>query len=229
MINTTNNDITDIVIDNTSVNTVYLGSELVWEKNTSLPYDSQIEWLGFTASRYILSGVSATLNYSAEINFSPNSSDLVVFGSRYSATSRNFSVMCGADLIYADFGNYNNTRCTLSTTISDGHWYKVTMSKNKRRIEDLNTGVYAEQTTAYSTSFTTPQQLRIGGKGSNFPSSYTGFSGKFGKISIWNGSTLVRDFIPVRVGTVGYLWDNVTKALFGNSGSGSFTLGPDVT
>ncbi len=36
------------------------------------------------------------------------------------------------------------------------------------------------------------------------------------------------DFIPVRVGQVGYLYDRVTRKLYGNAGTGSFTLGPDV-
>lgn len=44
---------------------------------------------------------------------------------------------------------------------------------------------------------------------------------------IWNGGALVRDFIPVRVGQVGYMYDKVSGELFGNSGSGSFTLGND--
>lgn len=37
------------------------------------------------------------------------------------------------------------------------------------------------------------------------------------------------DFIPVRIGTKGYLYDKVSKRLFGNAGTGSFTLGPDIT
>ncbi len=40
--------------------------------------------------------------------------------------------------------------------------------------------------------------------------------------------TLVRDYIPVRVGTTGYMYDNVSGELFGNNGPGSFVLGPDV-
>lgn len=38
---------------------------------------------------------------------------------------------------------------------------------------------------------------------------------------------LVRDFIPARVGTTGYLYDKVSGQLFGNAGTGSFILGPD--
>ena len=40
--------------------------------------------------------------------------------------------------------------------------------------------------------------------------------------------TFAFDFIPVRVGQVGYLYDRVSGELFGNNGSGQFTLGPDV-
>ena len=44
---------------------------------------------------------------------------------------------------------------------------------------------------------------------------------------IWDGSTLVRDFIPVRKGTTGYMYDKVSGNLFGNSGTGDFILGND--
>ncbi len=36
------------------------------------------------------------------------------------------------------------------------------------------------------------------------------------------------DMIPVRVGSVGYMYDKVSKTLFGNAGSGSFILGNDI-
>ena len=41
------------------------------------------------------------------------------------------------------------------------------------------------------------------------------------------GSTLVRDFQPVRKNGVGYLSDKVSGQLFGNAGTGAFTIGPD--
>lgn len=40
--------------------------------------------------------------------------------------------------------------------------------------------------------------------------------------------TLVRDFIPVRIGAIGYMYDQVTGQLFENSGPDAFTLGPDI-
>ena len=45
---------------------------------------------------------------------------------------------------------------------------------------------------------------------------------------ITKGGVLVRDFVPVRVGQVGYLYDEVSGQLFGNAGTGSFLYGNDV-
>jgi len=45
---------------------------------------------------------------------------------------------------------------------------------------------------------------------------------------IYDHGTLVRDLIPVRIGQVGYMFDRVTRQMFGNIGTGSFILGPDV-
>jgi hypothetical protein len=45
---------------------------------------------------------------------------------------------------------------------------------------------------------------------------------------IYRSEQLVRDFIPVRVGQTGYLYDKVSRKLFGNSGTGDFILGNDV-
>ena len=47
---------------------------------------------------------------------------------------------------------------------------------------------------------------------------------------MWDGEdNLMADFIPVRVGTVGYMYDRVSVQLFGNSGTGAFIIGPDKT
>lgn len=53
------------------------------------------------------------------------------------------------------------------------------------------------------------------------------FKGRCYYFKMWNGSTAMLDCIPVRVGTVGYMYDKVSKQLFGNAGTGSFILGAD--
>ena len=47
---------------------------------------------------------------------------------------------------------------------------------------------------------------------------------------IYDGNTLVRDFIPIKTTTNIYgLWDKVNKAFYKNAGTGAFTGGPAVT
>lgn len=46
--------------------------------------------------------------------------------------------------------------------------------------------------------------------------------------SIKNNWTLILNFIPVRIGTTGYMYDTVSGELFGNAGTGDFILGPDI-
>lgn len=45
---------------------------------------------------------------------------------------------------------------------------------------------------------------------------------------IYDGNLLVRDFIPVRNGNIGYMYDKVTRRLFGSINKYKFTLGNDV-
>lgn len=54
-------------------------------------------------------------------------------------------------------------------------------------------------------------------------------AGKIYACTIAEGNTFVRDYIPVRVETIGCLYDRVSGALFYSSGSTGFTCGPDVT
>ena len=42
-------------------------------------------------------------------------------------------------------------------------------------------------------------------------------------------SSLVADFIPIRKGNIGYMFDRVSGELFGNAGAGDFIIGPDKT
>lgn len=54
------------------------------------------------------------------------------------------------------------------------------------------------------------------------------FKGKILIFQLWDSNDdLVFDGIPVRVGQVGYIYDRVSGELFGNTGTGSFLVGPD--
>jgi len=53
---------------------------------------------------------------------------------------------------------------------------------------------------------------------------------KIKSVEMYDGSTLVRNYISVRKNGVGYLYDKVSGQLFGNANStGAFTYGNDKT
>lgn len=55
-------------------------------------------------------------------------------------------------------------------------------------------------------------------------------SAKLYSCQIYDGDTLVRDFIPIKTTTNAYgLWDKVNKVFYPNAGTGTFTGGPAVT
>ena len=51
---------------------------------------------------------------------------------------------------------------------------------------------------------------------------------KIKAFQVTQSNFLVLDLIPVRVGSVGYMYDRVSGQLFGNVGTGDFIVGPDV-
>ena len=58
----------------------------------------------------------------------------------------------------------------------------------------------------------------------------TGFcKARVSSFVVKENGVLLCDFIPVRKGTVGYLYDRVSDQLYGNAGTGSFIVGPDKT
>lgn len=57
---------------------------------------------------------------------------------------------------------------------------------------------------------------------------YPLFKGKFYGFRFWRNDVLQMDCIPVRIGSVGYLYDKIGNTLYSNPCSGSFSLGADT-
>lgn len=54
------------------------------------------------------------------------------------------------------------------------------------------------------------------------------WKGKLYECTITQGSNIIRHFVPVRVGSVGYMYDEINGVLYGNNSTGSFTYGNDI-
>ena len=62
----------------------------------------------------------------------------------------------------------------------------------------------------------------------NTADAFDGYAVRLYSCKMYLNDVIVRDFIPVRKGTVGYMYDKVTKKLFENLGSTALEVGPDV-
>lgn len=199
-----------------------------------LPYDAEVEYLEANNpyetlevidSTHIDTGIYPTPYTSLEIKYSMNDDniqrricgcygDLVYIiytnGTKRIANSfadnsndaRNLSVILTANSIYDVLMNADNLKTSVNGTV------KIT-----RTVRPNNTATFTMKLFA-----ATDNQYQA--------------NGRIYYCKLWNTSggvdTMLRDFVPVRVGTVGYMYDRVSGQLFGNQGTGDFILGPDV-
>ena len=182
----------------------------------SLPYDTEIEYLESTGTQYIDTGIypSETLPFDVVFYSYGNTAEYGygnVFAARQSAQRSEYQVTTYNNGVVG-IGSLRNLRTmalnTINHVIFDG---ATTLSVNgtistiaKTAIDKFyNIYLYGINQNGVATQLS---KTRI-------------YSCTFGN---------VRDFIPVRVGNVGYMYDKVSKQLFGNSGTGNFILGGDV-
>jgi hypothetical protein len=193
-------------------------------------FDSKIEYIENIAGSYINTGIKGSGSQKIECVFMP-----------IKKTSNEFNCIYGArtkpgnqDGIYI----YNN-----NTTNNYGYVaYNATATNNlAAAFASLNVkhtfvqdkGLFTLDGTTIKShtnaTFTSTANIFIfDGSNANVRGNYKGYFRLY-SFKIYNASgILVRNFVPVRVGSVGYLYDNVSKSLFGNVGTDAFVLGPDI-
>ena len=225
-----------IYLGTNEVSKMYLGSDLVYGgQSPILPYDAEIEYLGISHgssqttlanSTYIDTGVYPTPYTSIEVKIL--SHDTVkqrrFFGTYgtlvyllYINSSTKFATGFkdnGNDTLQASGTYSSNTEYTVQMNAEDLCVYINGSKKNTRTTRPSNTA-----------NVTMP----VGNSSGNT----IGMNGNLYYIKMWasdpntGDDTMLVDMIPVRVAQVGYMYDRISGRLFGNAGSGSFTLGPD--
>lgn len=201
----------------------------------SLPYDAEVEYLESSNGQYIDTGViinSGDYNFIADGMIFDFSSSIATVRWTESPTYCSYGIYVGSrDVIVAYYGNYQNLNYNNTIVFSK--------YKNKRKIyrfgenqkftiEDLN-GTINESipvpfdNTLQNNTYSLPlfSFFRQG----NIVTSNS-------KVRLYSfifkkGNEVIQDLIPVRKGTVGYMYDKISGQLFGNGGTGNFILGPD--
>lgn len=189
----------------------------------SLPYDAEIEYLESSSTQYIDTLVKITETFKSEI-YGYFVSNRWRFDNLLGCTddqTNGYGIPCAIytnNRFYAQFGNATRIFGTSALTLT-----KVTTS-----IENGSATIDCDgSTSSYSVGTQIPTNTLY-----MFARNYNGSpsgqaNARIYYCKLWNNGVLARDFIPVRVGTTGYMYDKVSKQLFGNAGTGDFILGND--
>lgn len=196
----------------------------------TLPYDAEIEYLQSSGTQYIDTEIVLTKNYSISIDlaFMQGTDGTSAVGLGALSNNDQFSTPIAINSTgrqYTQVGGYNSyaylyASGQIGTTLVH---YTCTGNGSTQYLSDGNNTV----SKAFSGSLSTLSMFLFARHRTNtVAGNYA--KARIGAVSITLNGVLVRDFIPVRVDTTGYMYDKVSGKLFGNNGSGSFTLGPDV-
>ena len=183
-----------------------------------LPYDAQVEYLQSNGSQWLDTGVYADNTTKTEIGFQLTSltASRGIFGT-YTSPKSYYIYTSASKTWQVGFGDYTNlTAATLD-------YHEFVFDSFKVYIDGVLANTYSSQT------FTNTQTQAVFNMKRSNGTVYTGIPMKLYYLRIYKNGSLVRNMIPVRVENVGYMYDKVSGNLFGNSGSGSFTYGNDVT
>lgn len=188
-----------------------------------LPYDAEVEYLESTGTQWIDTGIlptaTTTIKATCSITKKTNWSNLIGCGRQNGSFF--FAIGCTGSTNTARM-IYGTDSTAYSFSYSFGAVLDIVYNDNK------NCYINGALSHTFTGTFT-PASENIMVLGIN-QSGYNS-SGRVYSIQIYSdgvGSTLLFDGIPVRKGTVGYLYDRVSGKLFGNAGTGDFVLGQDV-
>lgn len=243
MLNLGTNSIGKMFLGDTEIAKAYLGGDLVYSAGggsvtPSLPYDSRVEYLQTTGTQYINTGiVQNALNFELTLEIQWSGSTESQFESFFAyMVAGGTTPRCGFHKYQSKWMFGTNQTNSSSSVDSNKHTVFITANSSTGKEQLYIDETYKTQGALTSTgisSNTYPYYIGARNRGSSIdnPCSAKFYSINYKKFSDAAHSTLVQEWnlIPVRVGQVGYMYDTVGEQLLGNSGSGSFTLGNDIT
>lgn len=193
-----------------------------------VPYDAEIEYLESTGTQWIDIGIS---NYNTEwfsrlvfsLSSPPPSSFIGLYGARSAEISGIYCTINNNRLFLVN-GNYSYVPLYAHSFVTE-HRYEIKTENSKRYLDGKEiTGATFVSSVA---SVGVPLYL-FAANNNNQNVEMSNWLRIYGYSIGYNSNNKICDLIPVRVGQDGYMYDRVTRKLFGNAGAGAFVLGPDV-
>jgi len=188
-------------------------------------YEAEVEYLECTGTQWIDTEIVPDENCGVEVSIvtTINDQNKSVFGCETTSeyAFKRYHITPNLDKWWFGNNDIESSSGTYDTTIGTEYVIKYNINGevviNNSKLADISV-----------VNVTDIQPLCIAKRGpdSRDKTSYGIYKYKYFKI--YSGSTLVRDFVPVRIGTTGYMYDKVSRQLFANAGTGRFVLGNDV-
>lgn len=185
-----------------------------------LPYDSEVEYLQGDKYSYINTGMKASgiLHIKTYlVDFFSSATGYWPFGGRNAYNNNAYGLFVATDTGLLNVAYNGNTN----------EFNKYSSYPSSCWVEMKSGSIKVGSTTHTFTAKTFTSSYNVILFGLNNGGSIIRCSVKIGKTFITDGTTTL-DLIPVRVGTVGYMYDKLSGRLLGNDGSGTFILGNDI-
>lgn len=184
----------------------------------TLPYDAEVEYLESTGSQWIDTGIVPTRTTKSVFDYQLTSQTAGrgLFGSY--KTKSNYYI-------------YQNSATAFEVGFCDSKSNAFMSDLYLHEIEFDDLSVLVDGKTVYNGGnyFASHEYTLLLFTIRSGNTIYKGSSARVFYLEIYDDGVLVRDFVPVRVGTVGYMYDRVSGQLFSNAGTGAFVIGPDKT
>lgn len=209
------------------------------------PYDAQIEYLESTGTQYIDTGI---VPYPVDTEIEVSVSNLSGSSNNLFYSTASFAVgladensgypsadiMASKSYCHFRFGESSDTSLKVALNGTTGrHIFRLNGSKKEAYVDAVKNDLTSTKTIAsWSTNSYTAYIFATRSTKNGSATNISKSGVRLHECRIYQSGAIVRDFIPVRVGSganaVGYLYDRVSGNLFGNAGTGNFTLGADV-
>lgn len=181
---------------------------------------TKVNYIESTGTQYIDTGVKPSNSTKVDIKFMYNSLNGFVYGSRTSGSGSDAHefMINASGLVFPQF---------------DGQYSEVSSSYNKIGEEYIlsnsQSGAYINGNLikSYNTAtFSSKHSMFLFGLNQNGTVEHRKFIGRLYYCKIYDGDTLVRDFVPVIDGSnIACLYDRVEKKCYYNAGTGTFSYG----
>ena len=203
-----------------------------------VPYDSEVEYLESDGFAYILTSLYINQDTGVEVKFSwQNQSDWsfkenannVLFGVRDANGAKSYMLFMNASTpprfrFTAQKANGSDGIRYDEPSIVEGlHVFNYSTNSTSGIVKLDGSTLY---TGTKASSYISEKPLAIFTLNKNGVFDWVACA-KIYYLKLYDSGTLVMDLIPVRVGSVGYLYDKISGQLFGNAGTGNFILGAD--